>query len=155
MAAEENWNSKIHESEMNFEDITFSENGRSVSTIFTTLRNNNSSLMLAVKLLKNASNELTIKTEQYLNNHVDILERKTNLEKMETKSQLRYSGELLKDATEFLFDNVKTIRETMKKHRDKTEQLFYQFNHDEDQDETEDHEPRTNSLSEDGNLLQL
>ncbi|VDI20612.1 Hypothetical predicted protein [Mytilus galloprovincialis] len=154
MSEEEDWNSEKTESEMSFGDNTYSENGSSVSTNSTKLRNSNSNLMLAVKALKNVSNALTVKTEQYLENHVDILERKTNLEKLETKSQLRDSEGLLKDATKFLINNVKTLRETMKRHHDNIEQLFdhveqLQFDYDEEQDETKDHESQTNSLSQD------
>ncbi|CAC5413968.1 unnamed protein product [Mytilus coruscus] len=94
------------------------------STDTTTLRRRNRNLRLTIQSLKSTINLLTSGTVKYMDNYVEMLEKKINLKKLKSKSQMRNSEKLLKDTTIFLTDSVKKMRKTMLEHRVKTEQLL-------------------------------
>lgn len=99
------------------------------STDSTTLRRRNRSLRLAIQSLKNTINLLTSGTIQYMDNYVEVLDKKIDLEKLKSKSQMRNFENLLRDTTNFLTDSVKEMRKTMLEHRVKTEQVLDQVEH--------------------------
>lgn len=118
-----------------------------VSTDFTTLRARHRNLKQTVESLKCAYNLLKVTTEHFLENHEDILDSETNLENLNNKCQLRKANDLLKDATIFLTEMVKNMRETMQIHREEIEKLLKQvellINKDEYQNETKNSDLET------------